>query len=112
MKKLLVPIFLLVFVSFAFALGGSHDKGQETIIVSGRLIKIAAIGGETTGWAIDLESPLEIDGKQSVRIEVDPGNKDIARFEDRQVEVTGTLEKRRGIERGVYPVIVIEKISE
>jgi hypothetical protein len=112
MKKLLVPVFLLVLVSFAFALGGSHVKGPETITVTGRLIKIAAIGGETTGWAIDLESPLEVYDKQLGRIEVDPGNKDISGFEDRQVEVTGTLEKRHGIERGVYPVIVIEKISE
>jgi hypothetical protein len=85
MKKLFLLLFLLAFVSIA---------------------------GETTGWAIDLESPLEIDGKRLDRIEVDPGNKNIERFEDRQVEVTGTLEKRKGIERGIYPVIVIEGISE
>jgi hypothetical protein len=150
MKKLLVPVFLVVLVSFAFAHSGrtdscgghrDHKRGgyhihnhskycacypdakgcretntslqeQETITVKGRLIKIAAIGGETTGWAIALESPLEINNKQLGRIEVDPGNKDISGFEDRQVEVTGTLEKRKGIERGSYPVIVIEKISE
>jgi hypothetical protein len=82
------------------------------ITVTGKLVRIAAIGGETTGWAIDLESPLEIDDKKLDRIEVDPGDQNISGFEDRQVEVTGKLEKRQGIERGAYPVIVIEEISE
>ncbi len=111
MKKTLVPVFLLVLVSFAFALGGGQVKTKpQTVTVTGKVIRVAAIGGETTGWALELESPLEIDGEELKRIEIDPGGKKIAGFEGKRIEITGILEKRRGVERGVYPVIVIEEI--
>jgi hypothetical protein len=150
LKISLVPIFLLLFVSSAFAhsggtdecgghidrkLGGYHvhdhskycacypgsnickesdtpsmKKLSWTIAATGKLVKIFAIGGETTGWAVELESPLEINGEGLKRIEVDPKGKDIEGLEGKQVKIKGHLEKRLGIERGSYTVIVIEEI--
>jgi len=95
--------------------GYSQKEGeQETITVTGKLVRVVAIGGETTGWAVKLDSPLEVEGKKLSRIEVDAGDKreKISELENKHVQVTGTLEKRRGVERGEYWVIAAQEIQE
>ena len=95
--------------------GYSQKEGeQETITVTGKLARVVAIGGETTGWAVKLDSPLEVEGKKLGRIEVDAGSngENISALEDKHVQVTGTLEKRHGVERGEYWVITAKKIEE
>jgi hypothetical protein len=95
--------------------GYSQKEGeQETITVTGKLVRVLAIGGETTGWSIKLDSPLELEGKKLSQIEVDAGdNREKAHeLEDKHVQVTGTLEKRHGVERGEYWVIAAEDIQE
>ena len=78
--------------------------------VTGKLARQMAIGGETTGWAVYLDGPLQIEGKTLTRIEIDPAGNKVDDFEDRRVEISGILEKRSGIERGEYWVIVVDKI--
>ncbi len=82
------------------------------ITITGKLVKIVAIGGETTGWAVDLDSSLEVDGKKLNRIEIDPNGKKIDGFNNKRVEIIGTLKKRSGIERKEYWVILVDKIQE
>ena len=78
--------------------------------VTGKLVRQMAIGGETTGWAVYLDGPLEIDGKTFTRIEIDPGGNKVDDFENRRVGISGILVKRSGIERGEYLVIVVAEI--
>ena len=78
--------------------------------VTGKLARQMAIGAETTGWAVYLDGPLEIEGKTLTRIEIDPAGNKMDDFEDRRVGISGILEKRSGIERGEYWVIVADKI--
>ena len=80
------------------------------ITVTGKLMKVMAIGGETTGWAVDLDEPREIGGNPVSRIEIDPARQPVADFDQRRVEIEGILEKRSGVERGDYWVIVLRKI--
>jgi hypothetical protein len=99
----------LLMVSYGY----SQEKGgQGLITVTGRLVKIVAIGGETTGWAVNLDSPMKVDGKKLNRIEVDSDGKKIDGFKNKQVEVIGDLKKRSGIERKEYWVIMVNKIQE
>jgi len=86
----------------------------DKITVKGRLEMTFAIGGETTGWKVTLESSneIEINGKKYKSIEVDPMDKKIDHLEHKTVEITGTLQKREGIERGEYWVIVVHSINE
>jgi len=49
----------------------------------GKLTKVVAIGGETTGWALDLESDLKIDRTKVKRIDVDPGRENVEKFKDK-----------------------------
>ena len=78
--------------------------------VTGKLARQMAIGGETTGWAVYLDGPREIGGRTLTRIEIDPAGNKVDDFEDRRVEISGIWEKRSGIERGEYWVIVVDKI--
>lgn len=92
----------------------ANQQGEQTtsIQVSGKLIRIVAIGGETTGWAVRLAEKTRIDDQELNQIEVDPKprNINLSQFQDAEVEVTGNIVRRRGVERNSYPVIVIESI--
>jgi hypothetical protein len=99
----------LLMVSYGY----SQEKGgQELITVTGKLVKIVAIGGETTGWAVELDSPLEVNGKKLNRIETDPNREKIDGFNNKRVEIVGALRKRYGIERKEYWVLMVNKIQE
>jgi hypothetical protein len=104
-----VICFLMVSCTYA-----QKEGEQGTITVTGKLARVVAIGGETTGWAVKLDSPLEVEGKKLGQIEVDAGggSKKMSELENKQVQITGTLEKRQGVERGEYWVIAAKEIQE
>jgi hypothetical protein len=104
-SSLLMGLFLCIgLVSNAWA------APKTEITVTGKLLRIAAIGGETTGWAVDLDNPREIGGKKLTRVEIDPAGHKVADWENKRVEVVGDLQKRTGVERGDYWVLVVKKI--
>lgn len=106
-----IGIICFLMVSFAYA---QKEGEQEMITVTGKLARVVAIGGETTGWAVKLDSPLEVEGEKLSQIEVDAGSngEKIRELENKQVRITGTLEKRHGVERGEYWVIAAKEIEE
>lgn len=86
---------------------------ERQTTVSGKLGRVMAIGGESTGWAIQLDSETMIEGKQVDSLEVDYSN--TARLEklaDKHVKATGTLSHRRGVETGERLVLVVSSIKE
>jgi len=81
--------------------------------VTGVLHRVGAIGGETTGWAIRLDSPLKLpEIKQVNEIEVDAESSLLKPLMDKQVEARGRIIWRQGIERGRYPVMTIDWIRK
>jgi hypothetical protein len=111
MRLWTIGVIFFLMVSCGYS---QKEGGQETVTITGKLVRILAIGGETTGWAVKLDSPLEVEGKKLSQIEVDAGDKreKISELEDKYVQVTGTLEKRHGVERGEYWVIAVKEIQE
>jgi hypothetical protein len=96
------------------AMTGLVEKEEVRVVtVGGKLDRIYAIGGETTGWVLELDSDMELkQGMKKVKhIEVDPSGKHLDSLEGKQVHVTGSLTWRHGVERGDYPVIVINLIK-
>lgn len=110
MKRLLAVS--AVFVMFLLLCGFSYAAENE-VAVTGKLIRTFAIGGETTGWAVKLDSPLQVGDETLDRIEIDIGDRkiNIAAFENKIVKVTGNLVKRTGVERGAYWVIMVKEFS-
>ena len=80
----------------------------------GKLVRVVAIGGETTGWAVRLDAERQVGEATLRQVEVDtaPSQVNLESFQDKQVEITGTLTWRRGVERKKYPVVILETIRE
>ena len=82
-------------------------------IVKGILHRVNAIGGETTGWAVRLDAPMQLAANMNVKeIEVAGDNSLLTPMENKHVELRGRLSWGQGIERGRYPVLVSESVQE
>ena len=85
----------------------------QKMTVTGKLTRVMAIGGESTGWAIQLDSEAAIDDKQIHSIEVDSRKtKRLEKLENKHVEATGLLSHRHGVETGEQIILVISSIKE
>lgn len=86
---------------------------EENVTVSGQLTRVMAIGGESTGWAIQLDSETNIDGKQVQSLEIQ--SQDTSRFEslqDKRVRATGKIVHRSGVETGSRTILDVSSIRE
>jgi heat shock protein HslJ len=74
---------------------------QGEITVTGQLSRAMAIGGESTGWAIQLDSEASIRGKRLSSIELQPRDVHaLEKLENKHVRATGNLVHRQGVEIG------------
>jgi heat shock protein HslJ len=91
----------------------SAQTKQPVITVTGRLTRAVAIGGESTGWMIQLDAEITIDGKQISSIEVDdPNTERLTKLENKRVIAMGNLSHRHGVETGERTVLEIRSITE
>ncbi len=80
--------------------------------VQGTLQRVVGIGGESTGCAIQLDPPVEIDGRTVTLLEVDHKPEGWRQLENKHVEATGRLTLRKGVERQFWPVLEVETLKE
>lgn len=85
--------------------GSIADLPKAPEVFTGKLIRVMAIGGETTGWALDLDKPLQIEGKKLNRITIDPAEWAMGDFANKRVKIKGILGRRCGVELGEYWVL-------
>ena len=86
---------------------------SRKLTVTGKLTRVMAIGGESTGWALELEPEATVDGKQVSSIEVESRDtKQLEALESKRVEVTGTIHHRHGVETGKRSVLSVSSIKE
>jgi heat shock protein HslJ len=85
---------------------------EQTVTLTGKLGRAIAIGGESTGWSLEMESATTIDGKQATSVQVNyrnPGK--LEKLQDKRVTATGKLTHRQGVETGEQPVLAISSIK-
>jgi len=100
---------LLFLGSSALAQPNKSDK----LTVMGKLSRVMAIGAETSGWAIDLNPVLTVNGKQVSSLEVkSPNPKKLESLENKFVKAKGTLANAVGVETGERPVLNLSSIKE
>jgi hypothetical protein len=86
---------------------------EQKITVTGKLIRALAIGGESTGWVIQLESEISIDGKPVNSIEVDSHDiEKLKKLENKRVRASGKLSHRHGVETGNRSILDVSSIGE
>jgi len=91
----------------------SAEMSAQEMTVTGQLTRVMAIGGESTGWTIQLDSEATIDGKQVPSIEVDSRKtKKLEKLENKHVEATGLLSHRHGVETGERTILALSSIKE
>jgi len=86
---------------------------QETITVTGKLTRAMAIGGESTGWSIQLDSEASVDGKQVNSVEV--ASREVKKFEtleNKRVRATGKISHKQGVETGNRSILAVASIKE
>ena len=76
----------------------------------GRVIRVSAIGGESTGYALKVRGGVSIAGTVYKQLELEPNGVDLRPYLFTKVLVSGPVEARTGIERGTYLVLVVDAI--
>jgi hypothetical protein len=114
MKRILAVAALL---GLAGLMTGGRMMAQGTpvagaVTVTGKLVKMMAVGGESSGWAIELENEQSFGGKPVKSIEVEGNAKKLAKLENKRVVVSGTILHRSGVERADRAVLEVGKIKE
>jgi hypothetical protein len=90
------------------------DQGEpQKITVVGTLHRAMAIGAESTGWMVQVDSETIIDGKPISSIEVSDTHKpkQLEEFDNKHVKIAGKVVYRHGVETGVQPYIEITTIK-
>jgi hypothetical protein len=87
-------------------------SADEKLTVMGKLIRVMAIGGETSGWAIELNPVLTVEGKQVSSIEiVAVDSKKLEPLENKTVKAIGRLSNAYGVETGQRPILTVSSIK-
>jgi hypothetical protein len=88
------------------------EEKPETIELTGILVKVSAVGAETTGWELHMANPVTIDGKSVNAVELDGDGHKFQKLENLRIGVKGIVTHRQSTERGDRIVIKVQKIKE
>ena len=102
----------LVMVCACFRIAAQGTPVEGTVEATGKLLKVMAMGAETTGWAIQFEDEVSFGGKPTHAIEVEGDVKKLGKLENKKVTAKGTIVHRSGVEAKDRMVFVVEKIKE
>jgi hypothetical protein len=102
-----IGMFLAVAMLCAGIWTAAQDK-PEVVEVTGILVKVSAVGADTTGWEIHLPNEMNIGGKMTKAVEVDGDPHKFQKLENLRITVKGYL--MRPSENRI--VIKVQKIKE
>jgi hypothetical protein len=93
---------------------GADESDPQKITMTGTLNRVMAIGAETTGWVVRVDSETMIDGKPISSIEVSDTRKpkQLEELENKHVKISGKVTYRHGIETATQPYVEISSIKE
>lgn len=85
----------------------------QRLTLTGTLSHVMAIGGESTGWSLQLDTETTIDGKPLTSLQVsDPQPDRLEALANKHVRATGRLTHHHGVETGDQPVLALRSIRE
>ena len=115
MSKQILRMALALGLAMLGTAGRAAAQGTPvagSVEVTGKLTRVMAVGAETSGWEIQLESEQAFGGKPMKSIEVEGNGKKLQKLENKKVTATGTIVHRSGIETGDRVTLQVEKIKQ
>jgi hypothetical protein len=85
-------------------------RKPKQVTVMGKLTRVMAIGGESTGWSLELNRQISLEGKKMRSIEVSGPTEEFQKLSDKRVRARGTLSHRTGVERADHLVLEVSSI--
>ena len=105
-------IAAVVVMVLVCACAQAAPQAQTKMTVTGTLARAMAIGGESTGWSIQVDPEITVDGKPVHSIEISyQGAQKLEELKDKRVKATGKLTHKLGVETGDRPVLDVSSIK-
>jgi hypothetical protein len=107
-----ILLSLLLLLTPLISLAQSDSNPTKSLSVTGKLSRAMAIGSESTGWSIELDSEITVDGHKVKSIEVQASAAKLDPLVDKHVSARGKLITLEGPERGKRTVLKLSRIRE
>ena len=108
MRKIAMMGMLIAVVMLSVGIWTAAQEKPEVVEVTGILVKVSAVGADTTGWEMRLPNEVNIGGKMTKAVEVDGDPHKFQKLENLRITVKGYL--MRPSENRI--VIKVQKIKE
>ena len=109
----IVRIASVVVLIFVGACVQAVPQTQTKMTVTGTLTRVMAIGGESTGWSIQVDPEITVDGKPVHSIEISYKDaQNLEKLKDKRVKATGKLAHKHGVETGDRAVLEVSSIKD
>jgi hypothetical protein len=106
-----IEYFLILAICFTpLATAQKKPLRPGEMILIGKLTQVMGVGGETTGWALELQSDLTLEGQTFRSIEVSGPQKKLTQLANQKVKARGFLKHRQGVERKDWLILEITSI--
>jgi hypothetical protein len=105
-------VFITILALGCLCLHADETDPQKVKLV-GTLHRAMAVGAESTGWIVQVDSQTVIDGKPISSIEVNYSKKpdELNKFDNKLVKIAGKVAYRHGVETGVQSYVEINSIK-
>jgi hypothetical protein len=80
------------------------------VALAGKLTRVMGIGGETTGWSLELKTEKTIEGQKLTAIEVSGFPRKLEKLVDQEVRARGFVKHHHGVERKDWLVLELTGI--
>jgi hypothetical protein len=108
MRKIAIPGMLIAVAMLSVGILTAAQDKPEVVEVTGILVKVSAVGVDSTGWQIHLPNEMNIGGRMTKAVEVDGDPHKFQKLENLRITVKGYL--MRPSENRI--VIKVQKIKE
>jgi hypothetical protein len=105
------PARFVVFLVFLFCIYFPLHAKSKHLIVTGKLTELAAVSGQSAGWAIRLNPVITVDGKQLSSVEIQtPHAQKLESLQEQFVQASGSLVTLSAADSADRPVLKLSSI--
>ena len=108
MRKVATMVMLVAVMMLSVGIWAAAQDKPEVVEVTGILVKVSAVGADTTGWELHFPNAMDIGGKMTKAVEVEGDPHKFQKLENLRITVKGIVMHPSGDRI----VIKVQKIKE